>query len=213
MGRDPGKAGTQGSSRPCWQRWLQERSASVFTVPYAPRGCPKSWFPRAGMAGQGEGDGFYLPICRPGQGSALGWFSFAAGADHLLLQLVHDDFAFQVLQEKDDDDEGTRSPAGRLPRPNPTQVRNAVREQRFAQKQPLDFRTEMQSDGIEVFHHGAVALPYGHPNPPRPRASVAAASPNPGGDAPPGELLLQDLRSKARISTAKVTPNPARPKS
>lgn len=53
------------------------------------------------MPAEGEGDdGSYLPICRPGQGSALGWFGFAAGADHLLLQLIHDDFTFQVLQEK-----------------------------------------------------------------------------------------------------------------
>lgn len=148
------------------------------------------------MPGQGEGDGFYLSICGPGQGSALGWFSFAAGADHFLLQLVHDDFAFQVLQEKEEH-EGTRGPAGKLPRPNPTQLRNAVRERRVAQKQPLDFRTEMQSDGIEVFHHGVAALPYGHRNPPRPGDEATGTGccrvTHTGGDAPPGELLLRDL--------------------
>lgn len=40
---------------------------------------------------------FYLPICRPRQRGTLGRLSFAAGADHLLLQLIHNNFAFQVL--------------------------------------------------------------------------------------------------------------------
>lgn len=63
------------------------------------------------MLAEGErDDGSYLPICGPGQGSALGWFGFAAGADHLLLQLIHDDFTFQVLQEK-----RTLRTKGRLP--------------------------------------------------------------------------------------------------
>ena len=109
-GRDPGKFS------PLLAETAPGAEHKCLHGPCAPRGSPKSWFPRAGMAGQGEGDGFYLPVCGPGQGSALGWFGFAAGADHLLLQLVHDDFAFQVLQEKDDDDdEGTRGSCRKIP--------------------------------------------------------------------------------------------------
>lgn len=40
----------------------------------------------------------YLSVSRPRQAVALGWLSLAAGADHLLSQLIHNDLALQILQ-------------------------------------------------------------------------------------------------------------------
>lgn len=57
----------------------------------------------------------YLPIRGPGQRSALGGLSFAAGADHLLLQLVHDDFPFQILCRARK--KSVREPGGLVARP------------------------------------------------------------------------------------------------
>lgn len=86
---------------------------------------PKSSFPfslpkkrgkgkRGSWAGSREGS-CYLPIRGPGQRSALGGLSFAAGADHLLLQLVHDDFPFQILCRARK--KSVREPGGTVARP------------------------------------------------------------------------------------------------
>lgn len=116
---------------------------------------PKSSFPfslpkkrgkgrRGGWAGSREGS-CYLPIRGPGQRSALGGLSFAAGADHLLLQLVHDDFPFQILCRARK--KSVREPGGLVARPrwpsptpsDPKMLRNS-----------LWVSAGMQSDGIEV---------------------------------------------------------------
>lgn len=116
---------------------------------------PKSSFPfslpkkrgkgrRGGWAGSREGS-CYLPIRGPGQRSALGGLSFAAGADHLLLQLVHDDFPFQILcRARKKKRQGTRGACSETPvaKPNPSDpemLRNS-----------LWVSAGMQSDGIEV---------------------------------------------------------------
>lgn len=115
----------------------------------------KSYFPfslpkkrgkgkRGGRAGSREGS-CYLPIRGPGQRSALGGLSFAAGADHLLLQLVHDDFPFQILCKARK--KSVREPGGLVARPrwpsptpsDPKMLRNS-----------LWVSAGMQSDGIEV---------------------------------------------------------------
>lgn len=140
---DPNPPG-KGESGECRGRdgegGMREAPAGT-TVPMLGGSPPPLPIPGAGMQGQGQGDGFYLPICRPGQGRALGRLRFAAGADHLLLELIHDDFPFQILQEERGRNEGSWPGA---PDPAPDPARGALRNS-------LWVSTRRHSDGIKGF--------------------------------------------------------------
>lgn len=74
----------------------------------------------------------YLPISRPGQWGALRRFCLAAGGDHFLFELIHNDFTFQILWENKNGDRDQREVTLSF-------LNVQLYWEQWAQKQPLVF--------------------------------------------------------------------------